>query len=58
MRKVFLVAILYKYHGLNRLHNPELNEEENREIFGKCNNPHGHGHNYVMEVTVKGQPDR
>ena len=38
-------------------HNPELSPEENRRIFGKCNNPHGHGHNYVLEVTVVGEPD-
>lgn len=35
-------------------HNPELSPEENRRIFGKCNNPHGHGHNYALEVTVAG----
>jgi 6-pyruvoyltetrahydropterin/6-carboxytetrahydropterin synthase len=38
-------------------HNPELSPEENRRIFGKCNNPNGHGHNYVVEVTVKGDVD-
>ena len=38
-------------------HNPALSLEENRRIFGKCNNPHGHGHNYVLEVTVAGTPD-
>ncbi len=38
-------------------HNPALSPEENRRIFGKCNNPHGHGHNYVLEVTVAGTPD-
>jgi 6-pyruvoyltetrahydropterin/6-carboxytetrahydropterin synthase len=37
--------------------NPELTPEENRRIFGKCNNPNGHGHNYMLEVTVKGAPD-
>src|ERR1044071_605359 len=36
-------------------HNPEFTQEENERIFGKCNNPHGHGHNYTLEVTVKGQ---
>lgn len=35
-------------------HNPALSPEENRRIFGKCNNPHGHGHNYTVEVTVAG----
>lgn len=36
-------------------HNPELSAEENRTLFGKCNNPLGHGHNYLLEVTVKGK---
>lgn len=39
-------------------HNPEFSAEENRRIFGKCNNPHGHGHNYILEVTVKGEVDQ
>jgi len=38
-------------------HNPSFSAEENRRVFGKCNNPHGHGHNYVLEVTVAGEPD-
>jgi 6-pyruvoyltetrahydropterin/6-carboxytetrahydropterin synthase len=38
-------------------HNPEFSPEENRRIFGKCNNPNGHGHNYVLELTVKGAVD-
>jgi 6-pyruvoyltetrahydropterin/6-carboxytetrahydropterin synthase len=38
-------------------HNPELSAEENLRLFGKCNNPYGHGHNYTLEVTVKGQVD-
>ena len=37
--------------------NPEFSPEENKRIFGKCNNPHGHGHNYTLEVTVKGEID-
>ncbi|HXE90562.1 MAG TPA: 6-carboxytetrahydropterin synthase [Terriglobales bacterium] len=36
-------------------HNPELSPEENQQLFGKCNNPNGHGHNYTLEVTVKGE---
>ena len=39
-------------------HNPEFTPEENRRVFGKCNNPNGHGHNYTLEVTVRGQVDR
>lgn len=38
-------------------HNPEFTAEENQRIFGKCNNPHGHGHNYMLEITVKGEVD-
>ena len=38
-------------------HNPGLSPEENRRIFGKCNNLNGHGHNYMLEVTVKGAVD-
>ncbi|HEV2425250.1 MAG TPA: 6-carboxytetrahydropterin synthase [Terriglobia bacterium] len=38
-------------------HNPELSPEENQRLFGKCNNPHGHGHNYVLDVTVRGDVD-
>ncbi|MBZ5550442.1 MAG: 6-carboxytetrahydropterin synthase [Acidobacteriia bacterium] len=38
-------------------HNPDFTPEENARIFGKCNNPNGHGHNYTLEVTVKGAVD-
>ena len=38
-------------------HNPEFTPEENQRVFGKCNNPNGHGHNYTLEVTVKGSID-
>ncbi len=38
-------------------HNPAFTPEENQRIFGKCNNPNGHGHNYTLEVTVKGAVD-
>lgn len=41
----------------HRLHADELSEERNRAVYGKCNNPHGHGHNYVVEVTVEGPID-
>ena len=41
----------------HRLHNDALSAEENRRIFGKCNNPNGHGHNFVVEVTVAGDID-
>ncbi|XP_064620636.1 6-pyruvoyl tetrahydrobiopterin synthase-like [Lineus longissimus] len=46
-----------KFSACHRLHSPALSEEENRAIFGKCNNPNGHGHNYKVEVVVKGKVD-
>jgi 6-pyruvoyltetrahydropterin/6-carboxytetrahydropterin synthase len=39
------------------LFNPRFSAERNREVFGKCSNPSGHGHNYVLEVTLRGTPD-
>lgn len=45
----------YLFSASHRLHNPELSDAENRTTYGKCNNPHGHGHNYALEVTVAGQ---
>lgn len=47
----------FEFSAAHRLHNPELSHEENVATFGKCNNPHGHGHNYELQVTVKGVPD-
>jgi 6-pyruvoyltetrahydropterin/6-carboxytetrahydropterin synthase len=47
----------YGFAASHRLHSPAFSEEENREIFGKCNNPYGHGHNYEIEVTVCGPVD-
>lgn len=47
----------YEFFASHRLHSPALSEEQNREIYGKCNNPHGHGHNYEVELTVKGEVD-
>ena len=44
----------YRFSASHRLHSSRLSEEENRRVYGKCNNPHGHGHNYVVEVSVSG----
>lgn len=41
----------------HRLHNKNFTDEENKEIYGKCNNPNGHGHNYTFLVTIRGQID-
>jgi 6-pyruvoyltetrahydropterin/6-carboxytetrahydropterin synthase len=47
----------YHFAASHRLHSPALSEEENGRIYGKCNNPFGHGHNYVVEVLVSGKID-
>jgi 6-pyruvoyltetrahydropterin/6-carboxytetrahydropterin synthase len=47
----------YRFSASHRLHSRRFSEEQNRELYGKCSNPHGHGHNYVVEVTVGGPVD-
>ncbi len=47
----------YKFAAMHRLHTDQLSEEDNWKVFGKCNNPNGHGHNYVILVTVAGAID-
>jgi 6-pyruvoyltetrahydropterin/6-carboxytetrahydropterin synthase len=47
----------YRFSAGHRLHNDDLSAEENRRVYGKCNNPNGHGHNYLLEVTVAGSID-
>jgi 6-pyruvoyltetrahydropterin/6-carboxytetrahydropterin synthase len=44
----------YRFAASHRLHTPRLSEAENRELYGKCNNAYGHGHNYEVEITVRG----
>ena len=53
------VAVYRKEHfnAAHRLHNPEWTEEVNNKVFGKCNNPNYHGHNYELEVKLVGEPD-
>ena len=47
----------YRFAAAHRLHSEQLSEAENWKVFGKCNNPNGHGHNYVLFVTVEGSVD-
>lgn len=47
----------YRFSSSHRLHSEEMSAEENASTYGKCNNPHGHGHNYTLEVTVSGPVD-
>ena len=44
----------YRFAASHRLYSAQLGEEENRRVYGKCNNPYGHGHNYVVEIAVSG----
>jgi len=47
----------YLLSASHRLHSEEMSAEQNRAVYGKCNNPHGHGHNYTIAITVSGQVD-
>ena len=47
----------YRFAASHRLHSSRLSEEENCRLYGKCSNPHGHGHNYVVELSVSGEVD-
>ncbi|XP_064474572.1 6-pyruvoyl tetrahydrobiopterin synthase-like isoform X3 [Ornithodoros turicata] len=51
------VTRIETFSACHRLHSPFLSDEENRELYGKCNNPNGHGHNYKLEVTLRGEVD-
>jgi len=48
----------YRFAAAHRLHTDALAPEQNARLYGKCNNPYGHGHDYVLDVTVEGAPDR
>jgi 6-pyruvoyltetrahydropterin/6-carboxytetrahydropterin synthase len=55
-KKAFITRRL-TFSAAHRLHSGALTDEENRRVFGKCNHPNGHGHNYTLEVTVAGPID-
>ncbi|XP_019938285.1 6-pyruvoyl tetrahydrobiopterin synthase [Paralichthys olivaceus] len=56
--RVGYITRIQSFSACHRLHSIHLSDEENRKVYGKCNNPHGHGHNYKVEVTVRGKIDR
>ncbi len=56
MQKVYLSRKIY-FSSAHRYHNPEWSDQKNKDVFGPCNNPHGHGHNYELEVTIHGAID-
>lgn len=51
------VTRCYRFAASHRLHSHQLSEEENQEVYGKCNNPYGHGHNYMIAISVRGDID-
>jgi 6-pyruvoyltetrahydropterin/6-carboxytetrahydropterin synthase len=59
MNETLHIALGRRYHfaASHRLHTSKLSEEENSRVFGKCNNPYGHGHNYTLEVRFSGPVD-
>ena len=54
---IVTVTRLLRFNAAHRVHNPALSDEENAALFGKCNNPNWHGHNYTFEVSVRGPVD-
>jgi 6-pyruvoyltetrahydropterin/6-carboxytetrahydropterin synthase len=52
-----MVTRRYRFSASHRLHTPLMDEARNFEVYGKCNNPYGHGHNYLLEVAIAGSPD-
>ena len=54
---MFRVTRRYEFAASHRLHSPALGDNENRSLYGKCNNPYGHGHNYELEISVRGPVD-
>jgi len=47
-----------RFSAAHRMFRPDWSDEKNREVFGKCSNPNWHGHNYILWVTIKGDPDK
>uniref|UniRef100_A0A3P9PYC1 6-pyruvoyl tetrahydrobiopterin synthase n=1 Tax=Poecilia reticulata TaxID=8081 RepID=A0A3P9PYC1_POERE len=55
--RIGYITRVQSFSACHRLHSLRLSDEENKEVYGKCNNPYGHGHNYKVEVTVRGKID-
>lgn len=54
---VISLTKIFEFSASHRYHRPEWSEAENLRVFGKCAHPHGHGHNYLLEVTIEGRVD-
>lgn len=51
------VTRVYRFAASHRLHAASLSDAQNAELYGKCNNPYGHGHDYILHLSVQGEPD-
>ncbi|XP_028991082.1 6-pyruvoyl tetrahydrobiopterin synthase [Betta splendens] len=56
--RIGYITRVQSFSACHRLHSIHLSDEDNKDVYGKCNNPYGHGHNYKVEVTVRGKIDR
>jgi 6-pyruvoyltetrahydropterin/6-carboxytetrahydropterin synthase len=54
---IVTITRLARFSAAHRLHNPAFSDAENATLFGKCNSPNYHGHNYTLEVTIEGTPN-
>ena len=57
MKQMITLSRVYQFSAAHRLHSTALSAEKNQIIFDKCNNPNGHGHDYIVEVSVAGEPE-
>ncbi|XP_036382206.1 6-pyruvoyl tetrahydrobiopterin synthase [Megalops cyprinoides] len=58
IERIGYITRVQSFSACHRLHSKSLSDEDNKRVFGKCNHPNGHGHNYKVEVTVRGKIDR
>ncbi|XP_034050360.1 6-pyruvoyl tetrahydrobiopterin synthase [Thalassophryne amazonica] len=58
VERIAYITRVQSFSACHRLHSVDLSDEENKRVFEKCNNPNGHGHNYTVEVTVRGKIDQ
>ncbi|XP_054613235.1 6-pyruvoyl tetrahydrobiopterin synthase [Dunckerocampus dactyliophorus] len=57
VERIGYITRVQSFSACHRLHSVHLSDEENQKVYGKCNNPNGHGHNYKVEITVRGKID-
>jgi 6-pyruvoyltetrahydropterin/6-carboxytetrahydropterin synthase len=51
------ITRVYRFSASHRLHTASLSPARNSELYGKCNNPYGHGHDYILHISLNGEPD-